>query len=63
MAHPVPRFVAENPAANYCVHLLLTNNNHFGTLIHKDNSGVLFYSKINKKDYKKRKINLAKSLK
>ena len=28
-------FIAENPAAYHSVHLLLTNNNHFDTLIPK----------------------------
>ena len=53
MTSPVLYLVAENPAANHSVHLLLTNNNHFDTLKQKDNSNTLSYSKIKKKDYKK----------
>ena len=55
MTSPVPYLVAENPAANHSVHLLLTNNNHFDTLKPKNNSNTLSYSKIKKKDYKKKK--------
>ena len=38
-----PYLVAENPAANHSVHLLLTNNNHFETLIPKYNSSTISY--------------------
>ena len=55
MMRPVPYLVAEYPAVNYSVYMLFTNNNHYETLILKDNSRTLFYSKINKKDYKKKK--------
>ena len=53
MTSPTPYLVAENPAVNHYVHLLLTNNNHFEFSIPKDNSSTLSYSKIKKKDYKK----------
>ena len=46
MTSPVPNLVAENLAINHSVHLLLTNNNHFDTLISKDNPNSLSYSKI-----------------
>ena len=55
MTSSVPYLVAENPAAKHFVHLLLTNNNHFDTLKPKDNLKSLSYSKIKKKDYKKKK--------
>ena len=55
MTSPVLYLVAENPAANHSVHLLLTNNNHFDTLKPKNNSNTLSYFKIKKKDYKKKK--------
>ena len=54
MTSPVPYLAAENPAANHSVHLLLTDNNHFDTLIPKDNLSTLSYFKIKKKDYKKK---------
>ena len=33
----------------------MINSNHFDTLILKDNLNTLYYSKIKKKDYKKKK--------
>ena len=63
MTSPVPYLVAENPAANHSVHLLLTNKNHFDTLTPKDNLSTLSYSKIKEKDYKKKKNSSHKAKK
>ena len=41
----VPYLVAENPTANYSVHLLLTNNNYFETLIPKDYQALYLIQK------------------
>ena len=49
MISPVLNLAAENPVANHSVYLLLTNNNRFETLILKDNSSTLTYSKIKKR--------------
>ena len=49
MTNLVPYLVVENPFANHSVHLLLINNNRFDTLISKDNSNTLSYSKIYEK--------------
>ena len=51
MTSPILYLVVKNPIDNHSVHLLLINNNHFNTLIPKDNSKTLAYSKIKKKGY------------
>ena len=53
--NPVLYWVSENPTTNHSVHFFLTNNNHFDTLKPKNNSNTLSYSKIKKKDNKKKK--------
>ena len=40
---PGSYLVAENPAANRSVHLLLTNSNHFETLTSNENSNTISY--------------------
>ena len=54
MTSPVANLAAKDPAVNDSVHILFTNNNNFDTLIPKDNSSTLSYSKIKKKYYKKK---------
>ena len=55
MTSPLPYFVADNSTVNHLVHMLLTNYNHFDTLIPKDNSSTLTYLIIKLKDYKNKK--------
>ena len=55
MTCPLPYLVTKNPDANHSVYLLLTNNNHFETLISKDTSSTLLIQKLRKRITKRKK--------